>query len=80
MDRVEGGYIAVRAGELLSLLIAYREGMKPAAIRLYLASHLEAAEQRFTPNRQVTLADLARKANLADYTAQKALRELEQPF
>lgn len=77
MDQVPGGYIAIRAGELLSLLVAYREGIKPAAVRLYLASHLEAVEEGFNPNHQITLIDLAKRAKLADYTAQKALRELE---
>ncbi len=77
MDQVPGGYIAVRAGELLSLLIAYKGGIKPAAVKLYLASHLEAVEQGFNPNHKITLNDLAKRARLADYTAQKALRELE---
>ncbi len=67
----------MRAGEILSLLVAYKGGIKPAAVRLYLASHLEAVEQSFTPTHTITLAGLARRATLADRTAQDALRELE---
>lgn len=77
MDHVQGGYIAMRAGELLSLLIAYKRGLKPAAIRLYLAAHLEAVAQSFTPHQDISLSEIAQRAKLATYTAQKALRELE---
>jgi hypothetical protein len=77
MGQIQGGYINFRAGEILSLLIAYKEGLRPAAIRLYLAGHLEATEKHFTPTHEITLKTLCERAELAPRTAQEALRELK---
>lgn len=77
MGQIQGGYITVRAGEILNLLTGYKEGLRPSAIRLYLGAHLEANKQGFHPDHQITLQTLAAKANLAPRTAKEALRELE---
>ena len=77
MEEVQGGYIAVRAGEILNLFVAYKDGLRPSCVRLYLAAHLESTEQLFTPNYEITLDSLCRRANLAYRTGQDALRELE---
>lgn len=75
MKPVEGGYIPARAGEILNLLIAYREGTSPAAIRVYLAGWLAADQQRFTHD-PITLDKLMGQTGLSDYTAHEAMREL----
>ncbi len=77
MGQIQGGYINFRAGEILSLLIAYKEGLRPAAIRLYLAGHLEATEQHFSPSHKITIETLCERAKLAYRTTQEALRELK---
>lgn len=77
MKEVQGGYIAVRAGEILNLLVAYKGGLRPSSIRLYLAAHLEATEQHFTPTHEITLRNLTKNAGLAYRTGQDALRELK---
>lgn len=77
MKQIQGGYITFRAGEILSLLIAYKDGLRPAAIRLYLAGHLEATEQHFTPSHEITLETLSNRASLSYRTVQEALRELK---
>ena len=77
MEEVQGGYIAVRAGEILNLLVAYKAGLRPSCVRLYLAACLEATEQHFTPSHKITLNSLTRITGLAYRTGQDALRELE---
>lgn len=77
MGQIQGGYIPVRAGEILNLLTGYKEGLRPSAIRLYLSAHLEANKQGFNPNYEITLTSLANRSNLAPRTAQEGLRELE---
>ena len=57
------------------MLIAYREGIKPATIRLYLAGWLAADEKRFTRD-PITLDKLTELTELAHCTAQNAIREL----
>ena len=76
MKPVKGGYIAARAGEILNLLIAYREGISPAAIRVYLAGWLAADQQRFTHD-PITLDKLTELTGLAHRTAQDAMSALK---
>ena len=76
MDQVEGGYIAVRAGEILGLLVAYREGLSPAAIRLYLAGVL-AADRQTLNKKPIALTKLIDLTGLTFRTAQEAMRELK---
>jgi len=76
MKFVEGGYITVRAGEILNLLIAYQEGLSPAAIRVYLAGWLAADQQRFTHD-PITLDKLTELTGLAHRTAQDAMSALK---
>ncbi len=76
MNQVEEGYIAVRAGEILGLLVAYKEGLSPAAIRLYLAGVLAADRQRLN-KKPIALDKLINLTGLTLRTAQEAMRELK---
>ena len=57
------------------MLIAYREGISPAAIRVYLHGWLAADQQRFTHD-PITLDKLMGQTGLSDYTVHEAMREL----
>lgn len=57
------------------MLIAYREGISPAAIRVYLAGWLAADQQRFTHD-PIMLDKLMGQTGLSDYTVHEAMREL----
>jgi len=83
MIKVQGGYRAITAGNLIGLIVARNSGeISSAALRVYLGCHLLVASREAAKAKapRYTLKELHQRVgkDLSEYTLKKALEELSK--